>query len=134
MSDDQRAQLINQFIHTARHYGALNGQRDFAAEGYVIGFRKIVDDDGVSRDLVLADEDNSDDFDVTFPFPKLKSDELNNAVDLAGYLTNKLRDYETSRKRARGARATNAKLTPEQRSANARKAGRAGGRGRGKKA
>ena len=120
MADEQISQLVNQFVRTFRKFGGA--KQDFSQD-FVIGFRE--NKHKGYQELVAAARENANEFDTIFEFPKLEGDELNQTIQLAGYLSLKLRDYELSRKKAKGGRTTASRMTPEQRSASAKKAAKA---------
>ena len=117
MDDEQISRLVNQFVRTFRKFGGA--KQDFSQD-FVIGFRE--NKHKGYQELVAAARENANEFDTIFEFPKLEGDELNQTIQLAGYLSLKLRDYELSRKKAKGGRTTASRMTPEQRSASAKKA------------
>ena len=120
MDDEQISRLVNQFVRTFRKFGGA--KQDFSQD-FVIGFRE--NKHKGYQELVAAARENANEFDTTFEFPKLEGDELDQTIQLAGYLSLKLRDYELSRKKAKGGRTTASRMTPEQRSASAKKAAKA---------
>lgn len=106
-------QGINHFVKLA-----VKGGLNRLAADYRIGVNKLND----GYEIRAIQTDNLEQFDLTFKFPELPDDETDAMIDLAGFVSNKITEWPLIQQHSTAGKASAAKLTPEQRSARAKKA------------
>lgn len=82
-------------------------------------------ENGMSLRMLQKDDPEVRKATTSFDFPKLdiRDDQLDIAIELAGYISVKLHDYyKHKNKSSKGGKKSSAKLTPKQRSERAKKA------------
>lgn len=115
LSDEQISSLTNGFVKMGRKVGLKNGY------GRQIALYRHED----CWDIALVDKKSKkEDVEVCrFTYPdRLPDDELDATIELAGYVSYKLHDCCRTMSAAKGSKMFQSKLTPEERSARAKKA------------